>query len=112
VNLAKAQNSIVSTGQHDKVSDRIAHLPEVMAADAQCKKLSKGKRHLVTFVANDPTPGNNFFFVKVAEDNGSNFHSWMLFNVASNTFKIFYYDAISGNNIPLRQWRQHRELYL
>ena len=107
---ARAQSSKAAKEDkiENKVGDLIAGLPEVMKADTYCRKKTHGKRHLVTWVARDPSVGDNYYLAKVIEDNGVAYHTWYDFKVSSKTFKIFYVDYLTGKNIPLNVWRKKK----
>jgi hypothetical protein len=98
--------------QEDKICDMIASLHEVIKTDNYCKKSSKSKRHLVTFVAQEPTIDENYYLVKVAEDNGSSFHAWYLFIVYLETYRVEFYDTVNDKYISLKVWRKHYKDYM
>lgn len=95
----------------DTIIDKIAMLPEVIRADTYRKKVTKGKRHLVTFISSYPSKAENYYMLKVAEDNGLSFHAWYLFIVHPNTYKIEYFDPAGGKGVPLHVWRKRYEHY-
>jgi len=109
--VCSGQDKNRKTALEDKVIDKIAMLPEVIRADAYCKKKSKGKRHLVTFVSANPDKEGNYYLVKVAEDNGSAFHAWYLFAVYPGTYKVEFFDSVNGKYVPLQVWRKHYRHY-
>ncbi len=109
---SNAQSKVDWSKQAEKAVELVAKLPEVIKADKQCRYLSKGKRHLVSFVTEDPTQDNNFFQVNVAEDNGSAYHTWFIFQVEPLSYKIYYYDIKTGDNIPLKKWRKNYKAYI
>jgi hypothetical protein len=94
---------IKETKQESKVCNLIASLPEVINANNYVKKTSKGKRHLMTFIESDPTKETPYYWVKVAEDNGSTYYTHFNFYVTPKTYTIKYLDAITGKAIPLTQ---------
>jgi len=98
--------------QGDKVCEIIARLPEVIKADNYCKKLSNGKRHLVTLVGSYPTGGQNSYMIKVAEDNGSSLHSWFLFVYEPDTKRIEFYDPVKDKYISLKKWQKNYKAYI
>jgi hypothetical protein len=112
ISICRGQTKASKEKEEDKVIDMIARLPEVIKTDDYCKKLSKGKRHLVTMIGGYPSTGENYYLVKVAEDNGTAFHTWFLFAVYPKSYKIEYYDTMNDRYIPLRIWRKHYKEYL
>jgi hypothetical protein len=109
---SNAQPKIDWSRQEDKAAELVLKLPEVIKADKQCRRLSKGKRHLITYVPDDPTPGDNYFQVFVAEDNGTAYHTWFIFGVKLATYKIYYCDRNTGDYIPLDKWRRNPNKYM
>ena len=105
-----SQNKNDKSKMTDKAAEKIASLPEIIKADNYCKKLSHGKRHLVTYVAADPNGDENYYLIRVAEDNGSAFHAWFLFAFYPDSYKIEYIDRVSGNFIPLKRWQKNFKL--
>jgi hypothetical protein len=58
VNGQNKKGSSLKGNTEDKIADMIARLPEIIKADAYCKRASHGERHLVTYVAEDPDGEN------------------------------------------------------
>ena len=96
----------------EKACEMITRLPEVIKADNYCKKLSKGKRHLVTFIGGDPDADDHSFLIKVAEDNGGAYHAWFLFTYNPKTQKIWFYDPAKDEYISLQKWRKNYRAYM
>jgi hypothetical protein len=94
---------IKETTQESKVCNLILMLPVVRNADTYVKKVTKGKRHLFTSILSDPTKDDNYFYVKVAEDNGYSDHTHFIFLVDPKNYTIKYLDVATDKRIPLSQ---------
>ena len=106
---SKGQTKKALKTKEDKIVDMVASLPDVVKADAYCKKVSHGKRHLVTYVTDSPSPGKGIYYcLSVAEDNGSNYVTWYNFKVDAKTYEIKYADPETGREIPLAVWRKKK----
>jgi hypothetical protein len=92
-----------------KVAEMIAALPEVIKSDEYCKKASKGKRYLLSYVAGDPgSEDGNYYRVNVSEDNGVAYHTWYTFLVNARTYRIIYIDIMNDKYISLATWRKQK----
>jgi len=89
------------------VLNLVAKLPEVINADNYVKKVTNGKRHLFSYVASEPNKDEPYYFVKVAEDNGSAYHTHFIFYVQPKTYQIFYMDTAIDKLIPEKQCRKN-----
>jgi hypothetical protein len=90
----------------DEVVNLIMNLEEVKRKTAQVKKLSKGKRTLMTYVETPPTGKDPNYWVKVSEDNGGSLVAYYTFAVDAKTHRIAYYDDIDDTTISLEEWRK------
>ncbi|WP_374951063.1 hypothetical protein [Mucilaginibacter sp.] len=82
------------------------NLEEVKRKTAQVKRLSNGKRTLMTYVETPPTGKDPNYWVKVSEDNGESLVAYYTFAVDAKTHRIAYYDDIHDATIPLGEWRK------
>ena len=97
---------VKTTNEENKAVGLVARLPEVIDADNYVRKASKGKRHLVSFLASHPTKDVPYYWVKVVEDNGGAFHAHFHFYVEPKSYKIFYLDIVTDKIIPEKQCRK------
>ena len=104
--FATAQNTVKISKEGEKVLGLVAKLPEVITADKYVQKVTKGKRHLFRYLASEPTKEEPYYDVKVAEDNGSAYHTHFIFHVQPKTHKIFYMDTATGKLLPEEQCRE------
>jgi hypothetical protein len=95
------------TKKESKIVDLVASLPEVINADNYVKRITKGKRHLVSFLADHPIKGNPYYHVEVAEDNGMNYYIHFNFFVDRKTLAVKYEDTMDdGKLIPEKECRK------
>ena len=94
------------TKEESKVCDLVARLPEVINADNYVKKVTKGKRHLFSYLASYPTKENPYYWVNVVEDNGTSLHAHFHFYIEPKTYKIMYLDAATDKTMPEKQCRK------
>ncbi|WP_142531265.1 hypothetical protein [Pedobacter westerhofensis] len=90
----------------DEVVNLIMNLKEVKHKTAYVKKLSKGKRTLMTYVETPPTSKDPNYWVKVSEDNGESLVAYYTFAVDAKTHRIAYYDDLHDTTISLEEWRK------
>lgn len=95
-----------SVKPEDEVVNLIVNLEEVKRKTAEVKKLSKGKRTLMTYVETPPTGKDPNYWVKVSEDNGGSLVAYYTFAVDAKTHSIAYYDDIHDTTISLEEWRK------
>jgi hypothetical protein len=89
----------------DIVLKKILQLPEVKKRISDVKKRSKGKRHLKFAIWQKPTAKENYYWVKVIEDNGVAYHTHFNFFVDSINLAIRYFDTSTDKAITLSEWR-------
>jgi len=97
-----AQNDSIE----NKIVDTIFKLKEVKQRASYIKKVTKGKRHLSIFIEGEPSQENPYYWIKVWEDNGSNFVTHFHFFVYPNPFEIKFYDVVTDTAISLEEWRR------
>ncbi|WP_158827425.1 hypothetical protein [Mucilaginibacter lacusdianchii] len=105
-NRIKPKTQPAVTSKEDQIVDLIINLEEVKRKGDQVEKLSKGKRHLSTYVETEPTAQDPNYWVKVAEDNGGSLVTYYTFAVDGKTKQIQYYDVVQDTVLSLKQWRQ------
>jgi hypothetical protein len=93
---------IKKTKEEAKVCELIASLPVVVHADNYVRKVTKGKRHLFTYLDSGPTRDDNYYYVKVAEDNGMSYHTHFIFLVDPKTYAIKWLNTVTDERIPLK----------
>jgi hypothetical protein len=91
---------IKETKEGGKICDLILALNVVRYADNYVRKVTHGKRHLFAYISDSPTRKENFYWVKVAEDNGMSYVTHFTFRVDSKTYDIRYLD--DDKLIPLK----------
>jgi hypothetical protein len=91
-----------------EVITNINTLPEVMKANALCKKNSHGTKHLIAYITGRPSATQSFYSVKVSEYNNSTSNVWYSFIVYPKTNKIYYLDTKKAKYIPLTDWRKQK----
>lgn len=117
--------ALTSTGQSTKVSpskskhpttieekilDTIFSLPECKERASYIKKQTKGKRRLSVVIYAEPTKESPYYWVKAWEDNGAAYATHFDFYVyPTKPLTIKYYDAVSDEAIPLKQWRKQKK---
>lgn len=89
----------------DEIFDMVMALPEVKERSAYVDKESKGERHLAALLYGSPDANDNYYWVKVGEDNGTNFVTHFHFYVYPNR-TIRYYDAANDTVMDLSDWRE------
>ncbi|MBS1508107.1 MAG: hypothetical protein JSS79_15820 [Bacteroidetes bacterium] len=89
----------------DEIFDMVMALPEVKERSAYVDKESKGERHLAPLLYGSPDANDNYYWVKVGEDNGTNFVTHFHFYVYPNR-SIRYYDAANDTVMDLSAWRE------
>ncbi len=91
-----------------QIISTINNLPEVVKANAQIRKTSHGKQHLIVYVSGRPSPSQSFYSVKVAKydsNAGDLVYSFILY---PKTNKIYYLDPKHAKYIALADWRKQK----
>jgi hypothetical protein len=91
-----------------QVINTINNLPEVVKANALCKKNSKGKKHLIAYINSRPSATQSFYSVKVSEYDSAPGNDWFSFIVYPKSNKIYFLDTKKAKYIPLAVWRRQR----
>ena len=94
------------TFQEEKIVDKIMSLPEVKKRQKYVETQTKGTRHLTIWIASKPTATNNYFWIKVGEDNGMNLVTHFNFYVYPATLRIMYLDIQNDKLLSINQWRR------
>ena len=91
-----------------QVITTINNLPEVVKANALCKKNSHGKKHLIAYINSRPSATQSFYSVKVSEYDSAPGNDWFSFIVYPKSNKIYFLDTKKAKYIPLAVWRRQR----
>lgn len=71
---------------------------------------SEGKRKLSILIYKTAKETNKgYYWIKVGEENGSNFVSHFNFYVYPANNQIMFFDAINTAEIPLKKWLEHHD---
>jgi hypothetical protein len=101
-NITKLQ----SDPKEDKLLNLIYNLPEVKERANYVEKQTNGERHLnITIIQTPEEPDDKSYWLKVGEDNGTNFVTHFTFSVNPDTFEVKYYDVINDTLVSLATWR-------
>jgi hypothetical protein len=100
--VGKQEKVIKETKKESKVCHLVLSLSVVRNADNYVRKVSKGKRHLFTYIASNPTKEDKYYYVDVAEDNGMADHTRFIFRVDPKTYAVKYLDLTTVKRIPLK----------
>jgi len=92
--------------EQNRIIDTIFKLAEVQEMQKSIDKQTAGKRSLKIFITDTPTTANNYHWVKVAEDNGSNLVTHFNFFVYPNLVRIMYFDVVADKEMTLEEWRK------
>jgi hypothetical protein len=94
----------------ENVLDTIWSLNEVNDRNDLVKNKTKNKRSLMVYINGTPDENKaDYFWVKVAEDNGVAYFTHFDFYVYPN-WDIKYYDRIRDQELTLDEWRQKNKL--
>jgi hypothetical protein len=105
-------SSIIYNQLKEKVTDTIFKLPEVKERAKYIEQKTKGKRHLMIWIADTPNlPVRKYYWVKVGEDNGMSLVTHFNFFVYFDSMRIMYLDVIHGTEINLDAWRRNRNKF-
>lgn len=91
----------------DKIIDTVASLTEVKARANYVRTKTKGKRNLQYAIWGKPTKENPYYWVRVMEDNGTEYHDHFDFYVYPRSFAIRFYDIVNDTAITLSDWRKN-----
>lgn len=105
---AKKETHLVASSKEDKLMDLIWHLNEVQELNKEVEQKSKGKRHLSTFIASEPSDDSEYYGISVSEDNGEAYATYFQFHIYPNN-EIFYYDPIEDQELTLEEWRKQKK---
>ena len=86
----------------------IYNLPEVLKANTQIRRTSRGKQHLVVYISGRPSESQSFYSVKVPKYDstaGDVVYSFILY---PKTNKIYYLDPKHARYIALADWRKQK----
>lgn len=97
--------------KEDWIFDTIHSLEEVKKENAYLIKETKGKRNLSVVIYAFPTTTNNYYWIKVWEDNGDAYASHFNFHVYPKTRKIMYCDMVKDSLIELKDWKKNSKYF-
>lgn len=106
--IKKESNVIHDTLVSDeeiKIWDTISKLPEVISRIKYVDKATNGKRKLQISTFKKPDEKENFYWIKVSEDNGITIVAHFNFFVYPNN-KIKYFDTVNDSILSLEDWRE------
>ena len=88
-----------------KIWDTISKLPEVISQIKYVDKITNGKRKLQIWTFNKPNKAENYYWIKVSEDNGMALVAHFNFYVYPN-YEIKYFDTANDSVLTLEDWRK------
>lgn len=89
----------------ENILDTIWTIKEVNVRNDYVKKESKNKRELMVYINGTPDElKEQYYWVKVAEDNGNAYFTHFDFFVYPN-WEIKFYDRIKDKELTLEEWR-------
>lgn len=106
VNKSKQDTLVAFSQLESKMIDTIFQLKEVKDREEYIEQQTKGARHLQIWIAAKPTATNSYYWVKVGEDNGTNFVTHYNFHVYPKAMRILFIDMQEDQEIPLNVWRE------
>lgn len=90
--------------------DSVWRIKEVIERNEYVKKETGGKRHLATIIHATPTEvEDNYYWIKVTEDNGVSLYTHFNFFVYQYPYEIMVYDVILDDILSLKEWRINNE---
>lgn len=103
----KVINEIIKPNYEElKIWDTIFKLPEVKDRIKYVHEVTNGKRNLQVLTYSKPNKENNYYWIKVSEDNGITTVAHFNFFVYPNT-EIKYFDTVTDSILTLEEWRKH-----
>ena len=101
-----AESSINTQNIEDIIIDTIFKLPEIKKRAKYIEEQTKGKRRLKIWVADTPNlPDQQYYWIKVGEDNGTNLVTHFNFYVYPDSMRIMYFDTQRDSELTLKKWR-------
>lgn len=97
-------DTIVSK-EESKIWDTIFKLPEVKSRIKYVDSVTKGKRQLQVWTYSKPNKKDNYYWIKVSEDNGITTVAHFNFFVYPNN-EIKYFDTVNDSVLSLEDWRK------
>ena len=109
VKIKEAVNEIIydtlDNKEELKIWDTISKLPEVISRIKYVDKISNGKRRLQISTSKKPDYVENFYWIKVSEDNGITIVAHFNFFVYPDN-EIKYFDTVNNTILSLEDWRK------
>lgn len=110
ISLALQQNFLYGQSNTDSLAElamnSIWKIKEVKKLNKNIIKTSKNTRKLSLILCKEPEENAKYYWIKVAEDNGSNFVTYFHFFVYPTDWKIKFYNVINDEVIELQEWRK------
>jgi hypothetical protein len=90
----------------ENILDTIWTIKEVNERNSYVKEQSKNKRELMVYINGTPDELNeDYYWVKVAEDNGNAYFTHFDFFIYPN-WSIKFYDRVKDKELTLDEWRE------
>lgn len=94
----------------ENILDTIWTIDEVNERDSYVKNQSNNKRELMVYINGTPDELNeDYYWVKVAEDNGNAYFTHFDFFVYPN-WSIKFYDRVKDKELTLDDWREELKM--
>lgn len=91
-----------------KIIDSLFQLKEIKDRQKYIEQQTKGARHLQIIIADKPNLTNKYYWMKVAEDNGTNFVTHFNFYVYPDPIRIMFFDTQDDRELTLNKWRKQK----
>jgi hypothetical protein len=108
----KIDQSILNSKQskmrknEDWIYDTIFSIEEVQKENEYLVKQTKGDRNLSVVIYSYPNAINNYYWIKVWEDNDDAYATHFNFYVYTKTRKIMFYDTVNDTLLELQVWKK------
>lgn len=87
----------------DAILDVLVEIPEVIAYKKEV--IAQGKKFKLMPISNYPSPTEASYYIKVGEDNGTQFVTWQHFYVHPLDLEVHIYNLLEDEKIDLHTWR-------
>ena len=100
--IGQTNQEIVKDSTDASIIDVIWNLKEVQERNEYVIKNSNGKRRLVVFIYKKPKKNENeYYWIKVVEDNGTTLYTHYNFFVYPQDMRVTYFDTSNNKEIEL-----------
>jgi hypothetical protein len=87
--------------------DTLFKIPQVIAQSKYMEKETKGERRLKIWIGSKPSAADNYYWMKVGEDNGMSLVTHFNFHVyPTESMRIMYYDETEDRELTLQEWAE------